>query len=68
MTERRSRRKTSKRKGKKAVMVYLPKEDADRLASTARERRVTKTELVRIAVGRLLQQLNSGQLDLPLGV
>jgi hypothetical protein len=68
MTNSISRRKTSKRKGKKAVLVYLPNEEADRLASIARERRVTKTELVRVAVGRLINQLNSGQLELPLGV
>jgi hypothetical protein len=68
MAERRQRRKTSKRKGKKAVLVYLPNEEADRLTTFARERRVTKTELVRLAVGRLINQLNSGQLELPLGV
>jgi len=56
----------AKRKGKKAVLVYFPKEQAEQLSSTARERRVTKAALVRVAVGRLLNELNSGQLDLPL--
>jgi len=57
----------SKRKGK-ALLVYFPKEEAERLSIVARERRVAKAELVRVAVGRLLNDLNSGQLELPLGL
>jgi hypothetical protein len=60
-----------KRKGARKgtpLLVYFPKEDAARLSSVARERRIAKTELVRVAVLRLLNQLNSGQLDLPLGL
>jgi predicted DNA-binding protein len=57
----------AKRKGK-ALLVYFPKEQAERLSSVAKERRVAKAELVRVAVGRLLNDLNSGQLELPLGL
>ena len=57
----------AKRKGK-ALLVYFRKEDAERLSSIAKERRVAKTELVRVAVGRFLNDLNSGQLELPLGL
>lgn len=57
----------AKRKGK-ALLVYFSKEEAERLSSFAQARRVAKTELVRVAVGRLLNDLNSGQLELPLGL
>lgn len=57
----------TKRNGK-PLLVYFPKEEAERLSSVAKERRVAKTELVRVAVGRLLNDLNSGQLELPLGL
>jgi predicted DNA-binding protein len=57
----------AKRKGK-ALLVYFRKEDAERLSSVAKERRVAKAELVRVAVGRFLNDLNSGQLELPLGL
>lgn len=57
----------AKRKGK-ALLVYFSKDEAERLSSVARERRVAKAELVRVAVGRLLNDLNSGQLELPLGL
>ena len=57
----------AKRKGK-ALLVYFPQDEAERLSNVARERRVAKTELVRVAVGRLLNDLNSGQLELPLGL
>jgi hypothetical protein len=56
-----------KRKGK-PLLVYFPKEEAERLSMVAKERRVAKTELVRVAVVRLLNDLNSGQLELPLGL
>ncbi len=57
----------AKRKGK-ALLVYFPQEAAERLSSVAKERRVAKAELVRVAVRRLLNDLNSGQLELPLGL
>jgi hypothetical protein len=57
----------AKRKGK-ALLVYFPKDEAERLSNAAKERRVAKTELVRVAVGRLLNDLNSGQMELPLGL
>ena len=49
-------------------MVYFSKDQADRLTFVSRERHVPKAELVRIAVGRLLDQLGSGQMNLPLGI
>ncbi len=60
--------KKSSRKGKTAVLVYFPTEQAANLSTVARARRVPKAELIRVAVGRLLDDLNSGQLDLPLGL
>jgi hypothetical protein len=56
-----------KRKGK-ALLVYFAKDQAEKLSSVAHERRVAQAELVRVAVGRFLNELNSGQLDLPLGL
>lgn len=38
------------------------------MINTRTERRVVRTELVRVAVGRLLNDLNSRQLELPLGL
>lgn len=49
-------------------MVYLEKQQAGRLADLSRDRRVTKTAIVKYAVDRLLLDLKSGQLDLPLGL
>ena len=60
--------KKGPRKGKTAVLVYFPTEQAVNLSTVARARRVPKAELIRVAVGRLLNELNSGQLDLPLGL
>jgi hypothetical protein len=57
----------AKRKGK-ALLVYFPKDQAENLSNVARERRMAKTELVRVAVMRLLNDLNSGQPELPLAL
>ena len=63
-------RKTQRATGRKGkgILVYFPKEEADRLSSVARERRVAKATLVRVGVERLLNALESGQLELPLGI
>jgi hypothetical protein len=50
------------------LVVYFEDGLARKLEAVARERSVPKAALVRIAVGRLLIQLGSGQLELPLGV
>ncbi|MCC6292525.1 MAG: hypothetical protein IT164_07765 [Bryobacterales bacterium] len=56
-----------KRTGK-PLMIYFSPEQADRLTLLAGERRVTKATIVRYAVDRLLDDLNNGQLELPLGL
>jgi len=48
--------------------MYFSTEQAQALADLSRDRRVTKSTLVRYAVERLLEQLASGQLVLPFGV
>jgi hypothetical protein len=48
-------------------MVYLEKQQAGRLSNLSRDRRITKTAIVKYAVDRLLLDLKNGQLDLPLG-
>jgi len=48
--------------------MYFSTEQALALAALSRDRRVSKSTLVRYAVERLLEQLASGQLVLPFGV
>ena len=48
--------------------VYFSEEQTRKLNHLSRERRVTKAELLRFAVDRLVEELNGGQLELPLGV
>jgi predicted DNA-binding protein len=48
--------------------VYFSAEQAQALANISRDRRVSKATVVRFAVERLLEQIESGQLELPLGV
>jgi hypothetical protein len=64
---RKNRSAAPKRSGIPLV-VYFEDGLARKLEAVARERSVPKAALVRIAVGRLLIQLGSGQLELPLGV
>jgi hypothetical protein len=52
----------------KPLVVYFSEEQADRLDVVARSRRVSKTDIVRVAVQRLLDAMASDQLDLPLGL
>lgn len=47
--------------------MYFSPEQAEKLASLARDRRVSKATLIRYAVERLLEQLEEGQFELPLG-
>lgn len=49
-------------------MVYFRPEQKERLDSVSRERNVAMAALVRSAVDRFLDQLTSGQLQLPLGL
>ena len=64
---KRGRKKARKRKGK-PLTVYFNKDLAHKLNLASQERRVAKATLVRFAVERLLNQLSSGQLELPLGL
>jgi|GEM_PF-1971243 hypothetical protein len=64
---KRGRRKVPKRKGK-PLTVYFDKALAHRLHFVSQERRVAKANLVRFAVERLLNQLTTGQLELPFGL
>ncbi len=50
------------------LTVYLSDELSQALSAAAEGRRVGKSTIVRIAVERLLQQLDNGQLKLPLGI
>lgn len=71
MAERNSdTRKTAQKaiRSGKPLVVYFSEEQADRLDIVARSRRVSKTDIVRVAVQRLLDAIASDQLDLPLGL
>jgi hypothetical protein len=63
-----------KREGKKvgrtgkALNIYLPQAQAGRLHALAKERRVPMSNIVRFALDRLFQDLDGGQLELPLGL
>lgn len=48
--------------------MYFSDEQAQELAVISRERRVSKSVIVRFALERLLEQLKSGQLRLPFGM
>jgi hypothetical protein len=50
------------------ITVYLDKTLTHRLNATSKERHVGKSSIIRLAVDRLLTQLESGQLELPLGI
>jgi len=50
------------------ITVYLDKSLNNRLNATAKERHVGKSSIIRLAVERFLTQLESGQLELPLGI
>ena len=48
--------------------VYFSDELTASLAAAAHARKVGKSTIVRIAVEQLLRKLESGQLELPLGI
>jgi hypothetical protein len=56
-----------KRKGK-PLTVYLNDDLSLALAKTCEKRKVDKSVVVRVAVERLLNDLEAGQLELPLGI
>ncbi len=58
---------TVKRNGK-PFTVYLSVDLSNALRDASVERRVHKSEIVRLAVERLLNDLAAGQLELPLGL
>jgi hypothetical protein len=60
-------RKEVQRKGT-PFTLYLSAEQAKQLEILSRQRSVAKAAVVRFAVDRLLAQLGSGQLELPLGI
>ncbi len=50
------------------LTVYFSDAQTIQLNNLSRERRVPKAELLRIAVDLLVDQINGGQLRLPLGI
>jgi predicted DNA-binding protein len=50
------------------VTLYIDAELNKRLNATSKERHVGKSSIVRLAIERFLTQLESGQLELPLGL
>jgi hypothetical protein len=50
------------------LTVYFSAEQAKAIATISCDRRVSKATLVRFAVERLLEEIEGGQLELPLGV
>jgi hypothetical protein len=50
------------------LTVYFTSDQATTLDQVSEERRVAKATLVRFAVERLMTDLRSGQLELPLGL
>ncbi len=64
---RRGRAERGGRRGK-PLTIYFTDEQANGLRSLAQERHISKTALVKFAVDEMLRGLQSGQLELPLGV
>lgn len=50
------------------MTVYLSVEMSAALSAVSKQRKVDKSAIVRTAIERLLADLESGQLDLPLGI
>jgi transposase len=57
----------SQRKGV-AFTMYFSVEQAQELSTISRERKVSKSVILRFALERLLEQIKSGQLKLPFGM
>ena len=64
---RKMAKKQVQRKGT-PFTLYLSVEQARQLEAVSRKRSIPKAAVVRFAVDRLLTQLGSGQLELPLGI
>jgi predicted DNA-binding protein len=50
------------------VTLYIDAGLNKRLNATSKERHVGKSSIIRLAIERFLTQVESGQLDLPLGL
>ena len=48
--------------------IYFSVQQAQELAALSRERRVSKSTILRFALERLFEQIKSGQLKLPFGM
>jgi predicted DNA-binding protein len=68
MAKRRGQRIRKVRRRGVPLTVYLSVELSKALATVSSRRKVDKSTLVRTAIERLLADLESGQLDLPLGI
>lgn len=55
------------RKGR-PITLYLRPEQARELDTVSRTRHVPKSEIIRLGLDRLLDDLRGGQMNLPLGV
>lgn len=62
------RTEASVKRSGKPLTVYLNDDLSQALATTCERRKVHKSDIVRVAVERLLNDLESGQLELPLGI
>jgi hypothetical protein len=62
------RAETRVKRNGKPLTVYLNDDLSRALATTCEKRKVRKSDIVRVAVERLLNDLESGQLELPLGI
>jgi Arc/MetJ-type ribon-helix-helix transcriptional regulator len=63
----RKKLRTVQRRGR-PLTLYLRQEQAVELDTVSRNRRVSKSELVRFALDRLLMDLRDGQMIMPLGL
>ena len=52
----------------KPLTIYLAEDQFLRLDTVAKQRRVAKSALVRYALERLIDQMEYGQFELPLGL
>jgi hypothetical protein len=59
---------TSPKRRGKPLTVYLADDLSHALAVVSKKRMVHKSVIVRVAVERLLNDLEMGQLELPLGI
>jgi predicted DNA-binding protein len=58
----------SQKRVRKQFNLNLPQEELDRLKNLSSERHVPMGNIVRFALDRLFDQLQGGQLNLPLGL